>query len=126
MEIKIKSPHYELPTAISDYIIERASTLEKLIRNNADLALCEIEIVRDDGRSRHGDHVWAARVNLSYPGGMVRATNHAATINAAIDDVKEEIEGRLRKEKTKRFNKMRQMGARLKEWMRFGGGESDA
>jgi len=42
-------------------------------------------------------------------------------VNAAIDEVKDEIMRQLRREKTKTTSVVRRAGARLKEWLRFGG-----
>lgn len=48
------------------------------------------------------------------------ARNNASSVNAAIDDVKEEIERQLRREKKLHIRVMRKTGSAIKNWMRFG------
>ena len=106
---------------ISSYLDERLRSLEKFLGSDADHARCEVEIGRDAGRPRHGKNIWMAEINITYPGSeTIRATNHAESVNAAIDDVKEEMERLLRSERKLHTRLMRQGGAFAKYLMRFG------
>jgi len=103
------------------YLTEKLGHIEKLLGAEAENARCEVELGRDAGRPQHGDHLWFAEITLMPIGGATaRATNRAENINTAIDDVQKEIERQLRKDKTNRSIGMRHLGARIKEWMKFG------
>lgn len=106
---------------VEEYVQTRLATLEKLLGDRASVAQCEVELGCDAGRERHGANKWFAEVMVRVPGEpTARATNHASTINAAIDDVKEEVERQLRRGKQVRIGMVRKSGAFIKRLMRRG------
>ncbi len=103
------------------YIDQRVLTLEKLLGDEVDVARCEIEVGRDAGRPRHGANIWFAEIQVIVPGqGRVYARNNSESINGAIDDVKEEVERQLRRERKLHIRLYRKGGALAKRLMRFG------
>ena len=121
MDVRIKATDYELTPEVSAYLDERIAAIEKLLASDAALARCEVEMGRAAGGQRHGDYLYFAEINLTYPGGeTVHATNNAENVNTAIDDVKAEIIRQLRKQKTSHMQILRKGGAMLKSMMRFG------
>lgn len=121
MDIRIKTTDYEITPEVSAYLDERIAALEKFISVDAGLARCEVELGRDAGRPRHGANMWFAEMLIIQPGlARVYARNNAQTVNAAIDDVKEEIERQLRREKKLHIRVLRKTGGAIKKWMRFG------
>jgi ribosomal subunit interface protein len=121
MNIRIKSTDYQITPEVQAYLDARLATLEKLIYENTSVAQCDVELGRDAGNQRHGEHMWFAEITVSVPGGaFARARNNAAGINAAIDDVKEEVERQLRKEKQAHMRFIRKSGAALKNLMKWG------
>ena len=122
METRIKGTNYTLTRETSEYLENRLRHIEMLLGDDAPLARCEVELGRDAGRPRHGDNVWFAEVQVIYPGGHhLRATNHSQSINGAIDDVKEEVERQLRRERKLHIRVYRRGGALAKRLMRLGG-----
>lgn len=121
MEIRIKATNYEMNSETTDYLASRLSHIEKLLGGDAEFARCEVELGRDAGRPRHGEHIWFAEVQVIYPGGnRVRATNRSESINGAIDDVKAEVERQLKRERKFHIRLARKGGAWAKRLMRFG------
>lgn len=124
MDIRIKSTNYEMTSETSDYLANRLLHIEKLLGTDAELARCEVELGRDAGGQRHGEHVWFAEMQIIYPGGQsVRATNHSESINGAIDDVKEEVMRQLKRERKLHIRLARKSGAWAKRLMRLGRSE---
>lgn len=122
MDIRIKGTDYTVGQDVQEYLASRLGGIEKLLGNDASNARCEVELGRDAGRPRHGDHVYFCEIQIFFGHGEhVRATNKAASINAAIDDVKEEVERQLRKAKKAHVRFLRKSGAALKRLMRFSG-----
>lgn len=118
MDIRIKGTNYQIPPEVERYLNERLGTLTKLLGEHAHISRCEVELARDAGRPRHGEHVWVAEIHLVYPGGSVYARNNSESINGAIDDVKEEVERQLRREKKLHIRILRKSGAMWKRLMR--------
>ncbi len=122
MDIRIKAKDYELTPETRSYLDGRLMALEKFLGDDAALARCEVELGRAGGGQRHGANMWFAEIHIIQPGGVrVYARNSAESVNAAIDDVKEEVERQLRNERKLHIRVMRKTGAAIKNWMRFGG-----
>lgn len=121
MNIRIKATDYELTNDTRSYLDGRLASIEKYLSSDTSLTRCEVEVGRDAGRPRHGANMWFAEIRIVQPGATrVYARNNAASVNAAIDDVKEEVERQLRQEKKLHVRVMRKTGAAIKNWMRFG------
>jgi ribosomal subunit interface protein len=120
MDVRVKGTNYSIPPEVESYLYERLNPLTKLLGEHADVARCEVELAKDAGRPRHGANIWVAEIHLVYPGGSVYARNNSESINGAIDDVKEEVERQLRREKRLHVRILRKGGAMLKRLMRSG------
>ena len=121
MDIRIKTTEYELTPEVSAYLDDRIAALEKFMSSSADAARCEVELGRDAGRPRHGANIFFAEMRVIQPGiAAVYARNNAASVNAAIDDVKEEVERQLRRERKLHIRVLRKTGGAIKNWMRLG------
>jgi ribosomal subunit interface protein len=120
MDIRIKTTDYQLTPDVSAYLDNKLSHLEKFLGNDADAARCEVELGRDAGRPRHGANMWFAEVHIIQPGQpSVRATNHSESINGAIDDVKDEVERQLLRERKLHIRMYRKSGAFAKRLLRL-------
>jgi ribosomal subunit interface protein len=121
MDIRVKATDYEMTPEVSTYLDDKISAIAKLLASDAELARCEVEIGRDAGNQRHGEHVYFAEFMVTYPGGeTVRVTNRESSVNAAIDIAKDETVRQLRKSREARTTFLRKGGAALKKFMRFG------
>lgn len=116
MDVRIKATDYEMNDGVAEYIEERMIMVRKHLGAANGTVRCEVEVGRLAGHSKHGETNWFAEVQLMRPGeGMVRATAQARTVQAAVDAVKDDILGLLRKEKTKTSSRLRRLGAKVKE-----------
>lgn len=121
MDIRIKATNYEMTPEVGNYLSERLKSLEKFIGANLDVVRCEVELGRDAGRPRHGANIWFAEIAIIVPGrDRVYARNNSESVNGAIDDVKEEVERKLLRERKLHRRIYRKGGAVLKRIMRFG------
>ena len=121
MDIRIKTADYQLAPEISSYLDDKLGSLEKMLGEEAHRTRLEVELGRDAGRPRHGAHIFFAEIHVIIPGTTrIYARNNGPTLNVAIDDVKEEIERQLRREKKLHIRMYRKTGAALKSWMRLG------
>lgn len=121
MDIRIKATDYEMTPETEAYLGERLHALEKFLSDKQDVARCEVELGRDAGRPRHGKNLYFAEIRIVMPGeDAVYARNNSESVNGAIDDVKEEVERQLRKNKRAHMYYIRKSGAMLKRLMRWG------
>ena len=120
MDIRIKATDFEMNSQVQDYLDDRLLAIEKHMGGDAEIARCEVELGRAAGHSQTGEN-WFAELQVHVPGNdVVRVVAYDTTVNAAIDAAKDELLGRLKKDRTKRFARTRKAGAKIKEWLRFG------
>ncbi len=121
MDIRIKTTDHEMTVQTKEYLDNKIASLEKLLSTDAEIARVEVEVGRDAGRPRHGANIWFAEMQVILPGSpRVYARNNSESINGAIDDVKEEVERQLRRERKLHIRLYRKSGAFAKRLMRFG------
>jgi ribosomal subunit interface protein len=121
MDIRIKATDYTVTPEVARYMDSRLASLEKLLGDEARHSRIEVELGRDAGRPRHGANIWFAEINVIVPGsGRIYARNNSETVNGAIDDVKEEVERQLRRDRKLHIRMLRKGGALAKRILRFG------
>ncbi len=110
---------FELTGAVRKYLEIRTRALEKLLGPDAAISRCEVELGRAAGKQRHGEHLYFAEFLIRAPRRKpVRAVNHESTINAAIDNAKDEAMRQLRKQKTVEKTKTKRIGAHVKQTLK--------
>lgn len=121
MNVRIKAKDIELSTATQKYLNIRILALEKLLGSDAAVSRVEVEVGKAAGKQRHGEHLYFAEFLIRAPRRKpVRAVNHESTINAAIDQAKEEAMRQLRKQKTVKQTETKKEGARIKRKLQSG------
>jgi len=122
MDIRIKTTDYQMVPATQAYLDERIASIEKLLGMEADASRIEVEIGHITAH-KHGV-VWYTEINLLQPGmKLVNARAEGESVNAAIDEVKDEILNQMRKQRQVHRRFLRKGGATLKRLMQFGGTE---
>ena len=118
MEIRIKTSDYEMPPETARYVDEKLAMLTKLVGDDQS-ASCDVEVGRAVGHAQQGN-VWMAEITITRAGERLRAIAHEESVHAAIDVAKDEMLQQLRKTKGKATALSRKVGARIKDWLRFG------
>lgn len=119
MDIRIKATNFEMHDSVSDYLDERVATIQRHLGGDADSARLEIEVGRKAGHSQHGEN-WFAELQLRIPGGnYARVVGEAETVQAAIDEAKDEMLRKLRTTKREHTGFLRRSGAALKRMLRM-------
>lgn len=119
MDIRIKTTGYEVTPEAQAYLDERIATIEKSLADDALEARLEVEIGRGQGHSKHGE-VWSADIHLIIEKRSVHSHATGESINAAIDEVKDEIIRQYRKHKQLHRRFLRRGGKTMKWLMHFG------
>lgn len=118
MDTRIKTKDYTLTPEAQAHLDDRIAAIEKSLSDDAVEVRLEVEIGRAQN-SKHGD-VWSTEMNLFLEGKALRADVTAETVNAAIDEAKNEIVRQYRKQKQFHRRMIRRGGAMLKGLTRFG------
>lgn len=120
METRIKTTDFEMTVEVQATLDKALEAIQKLVSADMGAARCEVELGRASGMHK-SDYMWKAEMQVVFPGGEIfRATNHAPTMNAAIDDVRDEVVRQLRQRKRKYLAVIRRTGKAVKDFLRFG------
>ncbi|TSC67483.1 MAG: hypothetical protein CEO19_207 [Parcubacteria group bacterium Gr01-1014_73] len=117
MKINIKSTNLSISPDISAYLNEKLKSVVKLIDQNDETAMFDIELGRTTRHHQTGN-IFRAEINLRRKGGDSRAVSEAGDILSAIDLVKDQLLDELRGAKGKRLRFIRKSGRKVKEWLR--------
>ena len=120
MEVRIKTTNCKLDNDAAEYLDTRLQALEKMLGRDAAMKTrCEVEIGKAGGNKHSSDYMWYAEVRLLTTGEKpLYARNHAQNVNAAIDDVKREMQRQVRKEKGVRKTEVKKKGKEVKRALR--------
>ena len=115
MKINIKATGIELTQAITDYVHEKVSTLEKYLTNPDSVA--EVEVGRTTQHHKSGE-VFKAEVHVTGNGLDLYAVSEHSDLYAAIDEVKDEIVRNTVSEKGRRQTLSRRGGQMVKNMIK--------
>ena len=115
MKINIKATGIELTQAITDYVHEKVSALEKYVKNPD--AVAQVEVGRTTAHHKSGD-IFKAEVHVTGDGLDLYAVSEHSDLYAAIDEVKDEIVRNTVSEKGKRQTLTRRGGQMVKDMLR--------
>jgi ribosomal subunit interface protein len=113
ININIKSKNFNMTPDIEDFIRDKIILVERFLDLQGDeVALAEVEIEKST-RHRKGE-VFRAEVNLSFKGKVIRAENTHYDVRNAVEEVRQELEKRIRRGKGKRFDLFKRGARRIK------------
>ena len=116
--LTIKTTGWEMTNEIETYLAEKIQSIEKLLVDpDADTVRCDVEL--GQAREEHANK-WRAEMSLFIGGESYRSVAVADGMEAALDEMKDEIQRQLRKGKRKQMSLVKRGGAMMKEWLRFG------
>lgn len=116
--LTIKTTGWEMTDEIESYLAEKIQAIDKLLADpNADTVRCDVEL----GQARE-DHAnkWRAEMTLFVGGDSFRSVGTGEGMQAALDEVKDDIQQQLRKGKRKQMSLVRRGGSVIKHWLKFG------
>ena len=118
MLINFKADNLELTDNVRAYAQNKVEMLGKLLANIDDENV-SYDIELSNGKQQSGA---TYRADITLHAGSIRlhAIGHGESINAAIDESKDELERRLRREKTKSMTMMRKGKQVIKRLLRLG------
>lgn len=112
----IKTPKIELTDDLASYLQERLDSCDKFVPDDV-AVICEVELARTTEHHKQGN-IYYAEVNLEVDGTPYRATATAESLHEAIDEVKDDLQRELRRDKDKQHTLLRKGGLAVKNMMR--------
>jgi len=116
-DIAIKATHIELDPTLTVLLTEKLQTLDKFLGEESDVR-CEAEFEKI--APHQSGEIHRVEVNLWRAGALFRAEATERNFEAAIDEVRNELDKELRRANDKRDTMLKQGGRKIKEMMRFG------
>jgi len=117
MKTNIKGTNIALTEAISSYLTEKLSHIEKLLPAGDDSVIAEVELAKDTKHHLHGE-VFKAEINLRAGGKNFYAVVHKQDLYAAIDLMRDEITRQLKTGFEKKNTLLRRGGRKAKAMLR--------
>lgn len=122
INISIKSTDFNMTPDINDLIREKISLVERFLELKGDeVALAEVEVQRSTHHKK--GEVFRCEVNLSFKGKVIRAETKHFDVRNAIEDLRQQLEKRIRRGKGKRFDVFKKGARRLKSLLKRGNNE---
>ncbi len=120
MKIIIKGKNLELTPEIKNYINQKIGSLERFKENLDGSTVARVEIGITTFHHQKGN-IFRAEVNLSIPGGLkvLRAETEKEDLFLAINEVRDELQRKIKKYKGKMIAKQRRGAHILKRLRRF-------
>jgi len=115
MKTTIKATNISISPETSDYLEKKLSAIEKIISHGE--LFCEIELGRTTQHHTAGD-IFRAEINCNLNGKDFRAVSEKESLNAAIDDVKDEVVREIKSHKSKQQTLLRRGGAKIKNMIK--------
>ncbi len=116
MNINIKGTHIELTDAIRNYVHEKLGAIQKVI-SRVDEAFAQVEVGKESMHHAKGD-VFRAEINVQADGKSFYAVVIKDDLYAAIDELKDEIQEKIKSSKQKSRSLFRRGAARVKNMIK--------
>ena len=119
MNIQYKTHEVTLADDVRALLTAKLAPVEKLYAHEAPENLsCEVILAHDT--KHHSGTTYRADITLFVGGERTHAIGHGETLQAAVDTAKDELVGRLRREKGKHETLLRRGSRMIKKMMRWG------
>jgi putative sigma-54 modulation protein len=112
VNINIKGTHIELTEAIKGYVIDKLSVIDRLLVD-PDGAFVQVEVGKESRHHSKGD-VFKAEINVRADGKNFYAVVIKDDLYAAIDELKDEVQEKIKSGKEKKRSLFRRGAGRIK------------
>jgi len=119
MHHAIKTTDFDMTPEVASYLDSKLVSLDKYIHRDDESVKCDVELERTTEHHNSGS-IYRAEINLSIGGTLFRAESTEETMNAAIDEAKDEMVKQLRRFKSKRMTLLKRGGEKIKGFLKFG------
>ena len=119
MKIRIKTTNIKLTPAIEEYVNNKIGGIDKMLGGmNREAIKAKVEIGKTSQHHRKGD-IFRAEVNLTVPGELLRTEAEEWDLRVAIDQVKNNLERKIKKYRGKQSAKYKRGARKAKKLLRI-------
>ena len=118
MRIILKATNITLTPAISEYVENTLGSLEKMVQNMSEVAEMRVEVGRSTFHHKKGE-VFFAEANLNIGGNLLRSREEAVSVQAAVDEARDELRSELLKFKGKKETVFRRSARSISKLLRL-------
>ena len=115
--IQFKATNTELDEGLQELMEQKLRSLEKFITNETDLK-CEVEF--EKVTHHQSGNVHRVEANFYKDGQFYRAEATEDSFEKAIDEVRDELDKELRRDRKKKGTLIKRGGRAIKDMLRFG------
>lgn len=129
MKINIKATNLKLTPSLKNYIEEKIGSLEKIIPRfkvsdfsggtGKPTFEAWVEIEKTTSHHHKGE-IFRTECQIRLPGRSLRAESEKEELHLAIDEVKDELQGEIKKYREKGKSRFKRLALRIKNLTRFG------
>lgn len=112
----LKATGIELTDAIRDYVEKKIDALQRIISDEKE-ALAEIEVGKTTEHHHKGE-IFRAEINLTLDKKQFRAVSVQSDLYSAIDKMKDEIVGEVKRSNRKRFHLLKKGHQKIKSMIK--------
>ncbi len=116
--IQFKATNTELEGTLQDLIEQKMQTLEKFLGDDTSVK-CEVEF--EKVTAQQSGQIHRVEVNLFRNGKLFRAEATEDSFEKAIDEVRDELDKELRRDRKKKETMLKRGGRAIKQMLRLGG-----
>ena len=119
MKIEIYTKEIELTKKLEEYIESKINSLNNILGKNDEERKCDFRIGKNS-KSHLNGKIYFAEARVETPNKAYGAKANAESINEAIDNLKDEIQTKIRRNKDKRDSLLKRGGRKIKSLLKFG------
>lgn len=119
MNINIKTSNIEHTPAIDEYVRTKVGALGKFVDLSSTKVFIYVELEKTRPAEHHGDDLYRAEITLDNAGEVIFTDAAAFDVYAAIDMVKDEMQKKITRGKSKKRDILRRGMSKIKRMLRF-------
>ena len=118
MHIDYKAPTVALTPDVQAYVEEKLQSVKKLLQH-VDEGNIQVEVELSKDTKHASGEVYRADITVHAASERTHAVGHGESLNAAVDEAKDELMRRLRREKGKKRDLFIRGAVKIKKRLRF-------
>ena len=118
MKVEIFAKNIELDNKLNEYIQKKVDSLDRILGKSKEERICDFRIKKD--ASANKGRIYHAELTISTSNKNYGAEAYGESIYSAIDELKDEVAKKIRRNKDKKESLIKKGGRKIKELLRFG------
>jgi len=118
MKVEIFAKNIDLDNKLNKYIQKKVDSLDRILGKSKEERICDFRI-KKDASAKNGE-IYFAEATIKTPNKNYGAEASGESIFEAIDELKDEVAKKIRRNKDKKESLIKKGGRKIKELLKFG------